>query len=96
MTTPTPQRKSIAPEAQAIYDAELRHKVEPQENGKYLSLDVVSGDYEVDADDIAAGNRLLGRQPNARMFTFRIGYPTMGRFGGPRLPKGASKDIYYD
>ncbi len=94
MTTPTPQRKSIAPEAQAIYDAELRHKVEPQENGKYLSLDVDSGDYEVDESYITTSNRLRARRPEARMFTFRIGYPTMGRFGGPRLPKEARKNTY--
>ena len=93
MAIPSHNRKSIAPEAHAIYDAELRHKVEPHQNGKFLSLDVDTGDYEIHSSNVIASNRLHDRRPGARVFTFKIGYPTMGRFGGPRLPKGAKSEM---
>ena len=92
MAIPSHNRKPIAAKAHAIYDAELRHKVEPYESGKFLSLDVDTGDYEIHSSNVIASNRLHDRRPGARVFTFKIGYSTMGRFGGPRRPRGAKSE----
>ncbi|MCY4416709.1 MAG: hypothetical protein OXE87_10440 [Chloroflexi bacterium] len=68
--------------AEEFYERELLPKLMPTEKGKILVLDVESYDYEVDADWLAASDRLQSRHPGAFEFAFRIGYPavvTLGR-----------------
>ena len=72
--------------AHAIYDADIRHLVEPDHHGEYLTLDVVTGEYEIDADDQAASSRMLERYSAGTLVTLRIGYPAYGTFGF-RVPR---------
>ncbi len=65
----------------AMYDSKIRHLVEPERQGEYLTLDVVTGEYEIDADEIAATSRMLERHSAENLFTFRIGYLAFGAFG---------------
>ena len=39
--------------------------MEPQENGKFIVIDVESGDYEINKEDVVASSRLRERRPNA-------------------------------
>ena len=67
---------SIGHRARAIYDAELRH-LEAEHKGKFLVLDVPTGDYEIDAKHVQAVLRMLERHPvdeERAFFSFRIGY----------------------
>ena len=41
-----------------IYRQQLRSQVMPHAKGKFLILDIESGDYEIDADDTSAEERL--------------------------------------
>ena len=72
--------------AQAFYETELLPKLLPTEKGKILVLDIKSGDYALGADMVEADARLLARRPDAYLHTFRVGYPTVGKLGGPRRP----------
>lgn len=76
-------RSEFAARAHAIYDAELRHKLEPREHGRYLALEVETGDYEI-ADSFGGANeKLRERHPlPAKFFVFRIGYPAALKMGG--------------
>jgi len=47
--------------AEQIYRRSIRDKVMPQHNGKFLIVDIESGDYEIDEDDLAAEDRLRAR-----------------------------------
>ena len=47
-----------------IYQRDIRNKVMPGEKGKFLILDIESGDYEVDEDDLRAEERLRDRHPD--------------------------------
>src|SRR5438105_3277073 len=38
----------------AIFDQRVRPSLRPDDNGKFVAIDVDSGDYEIDADDYAA------------------------------------------
>ena len=67
--------------AHAIYHAEIRHLVEPAHHCEFLTLDVATGEYEIDADDLVARSRMLERHPPENLFTFRIGYRAFGTFG---------------
>lgn len=68
-----------------VYRKDIRPKVMPEHKGKFLSLDVLSGDYEVDADDMAAWERLAARQPHGVFCGKRIGYKQAYSFGSQRL-----------
>ena len=62
--------------AKEIYQERIKPSVEPQEKGKFIAIDVASGDYEIDAELLDAFDRLHQRQPNAVAYGGRIGYPT--------------------
>jgi predicted aspartyl protease len=47
----------IVARGKAIYEQRLRAQLEPQNVGKFLVIDIETGDYEMDADDLAASLR---------------------------------------
>lgn len=74
--------EEVASRGEAIYDQEIRHDVEPEQEGKFLVLDVETGEYEIDEDDLTATKRLLARRPEAVLYGLRIGYPAAYHLGG--------------
>lgn len=76
------QEDSVVSQAIAIYDTNIRHLVEPEHHGEYITLDVKTGEYEFDADDLAANFRMLERHSPETLVTLRIGYPAYGTFVG--------------
>ncbi len=71
----------IGQRGQALYDQTIRAQVEPDHRGKFLILDVNTGDYEIDAEDLTAPKRLLARRPDAVLFGVRIGHRAAYRLG---------------
>ncbi|MDE0297683.1 MAG: hypothetical protein OXN17_03560 [Candidatus Poribacteria bacterium] len=76
----TPQE--IESRGEAIYVRQIRDKVNPKHKGEFLVIDIESGAYEVNADDLVATKRLLTSVPNAVVYGLRIGFPTAYRIGG--------------
>lgn len=64
----------------AIYENNIRRLVEPDDTGKFVVIDVYSGDYEIDERDGAAAGRLLKRRPGAMTWAVRVGYPAAYRW----------------
>ena len=71
----------VARRGEAIYEQHIRAKVEAQHQGKFLVLDIETGEYEIDEDDLSATKRALARRPDAVLYGLRIGYPTAYRIG---------------
>ena len=74
-----------------IYEDRIKALVEPQENGRFIVIDIESGDYEIDADSLAAEDRLQARRPDAVGFLGRVGYESaynMGWGGGYKSGSG--------
>jgi hypothetical protein len=46
-----------------------------------VAIDIETGTYEVDANELAASDRLLARVPNAQIWLRRIGFRYTHRFG---------------
>ncbi len=42
-----------------MYERQIRDKVELKHKGKFLVIDIETGKYEIDDDDLAATKRLL-------------------------------------
>ncbi len=73
--------ETVAARGDAIYASHIRSVVETQQD-KFLVLDVLSGDYETDWDDMAAQERLEKRRPRGVFYGLRIGSPATYFVGG--------------
>lgn len=76
------EKGEIARRGKEIYESKIRALVEADNIGKFLVIDVESGDYEVDKSEIAADNRLRERHPGAVFYLMRIGYRAAYSIGG--------------
>ncbi len=65
-----------------LYEREIRPKVEPEHRGKFLVVDIRTGDYEIADDDLTASDRALAKHPDAVLYGVRIGAPVSYRLGG--------------
>ena len=64
-----------------IYQEQIKPLVEPWENGKFIAIDIESGDYEIAEKMLIASHRLRDRLPDAIRFGGRVGYPSAYRIG---------------
>ena len=62
-----------------IFDRQIRPALRPEDNGKFVAIDVETANYEIDEDDYAAVMRLRSRKPEADVWLMRAGYPTTCR-----------------
>ena len=74
--------KEVETRGEAIYEQQIRTEVEAKNKGKFLVIDIETGEYEIDPDDLVATKRLLAKRPNAILYGLRIGFPTAYRIGG--------------
>ncbi len=81
MTSKKYTNDEIGDLADKIYDEQIKHLVEPQEIGKFIVIDVESGDYEIGEDSLVVGDRLRARRPNAVGFLTRVGPDTAFHIG---------------
>lgn len=72
----------ITKRGQALYDQQIRARVEASHEGKFLVLDIETGEYEIDVSEVAALKRAKARNPGAALYILRVGYPTTYRVGG--------------
>ena len=78
LTVPTTRRTldELAALGAEVFDRQVRSALRPEDDGKFVAIDVETGDYEVDSDDYAAVTRLRLRKPAADVWLMRVGYPT--------------------
>ena len=80
-TQPRYSREEFARRGDEIYERELRTLQETENEGKFVAIDIESGTYEVDANELAASDRLRARVPTAQIWLRRIGSRYAHRFG---------------
>jgi hypothetical protein len=64
-----------------VFDRRIRPALRPEDDGKFIAIDVDSGDYEIDEDDYTAITRLEARKPAAEVWLMRAGFPATCRMG---------------
>ena len=67
-----------------LFEREIRAKVAGEDPHRYLLIDVESGDFETDANEMAAFDRLHARRPNAMIYFRKVGTHISRRFGSTR------------
>ncbi len=75
-------RDEIATRGEEIYERAIRSKVESQFEGFFLVMDIETGEYELDRDDLAAAKQMLAKHPDAILYGLRIGHRAAYRLGG--------------
>jgi hypothetical protein len=82
MTKPRYTAAETVRRGQELYEREIRAKVEPENIGKYILVDIETGEYEIGTDYHSVARRMLDKKPGAALCALRIGYPAAGRIGG--------------
>jgi len=72
-----------------LYEREIRQRVEPEHNGRFLVLDIRSGDYEIAEESVTAYDRAAAKHPDGALYLVRVGSPTAVRLGGQSQPRAA-------
>ena len=73
----------VVQRGQALYEQQIRAVVDTAENkGKMLVINIETGEWEMDADDVAAAQRAKVHFGDALLFSMRIGYSAAYRIGG--------------
>jgi hypothetical protein len=79
---PTQQNRSpeeLARRGTDVFDRCVRPALRPEDDGKFVAVDVQTGDYEIDDDDYAAVARLRDRHASADIWLVRAGETTTYR-----------------
>jgi hypothetical protein len=69
----------------ALYEREIRSRVEPAYRGKVVAIDVDRGEYVIDDNALTASERLLTQHPDAEIWCVRVGSRVLHRLGGRPL-----------
>ena len=81
MTRAVLDHHELARRGQEYYDRVLRAKLEPHHKGKFLALEVETGDYELGDSQLEALDRVEAKHPDSVFYILRIGYRTAARIG---------------
>jgi hypothetical protein len=84
-TTGTPRSpQELARLGTEVFDRRVRPALRPDDDGKFVAIDVDSGEYEIDPDDYTAVTRLRARVPAADVWLARADSMTTCRIGWRR------------
>jgi hypothetical protein len=69
-----------------VYEARVRPHLTAADEGKFVAIDIETGEYEIDADELEACDKLTARVPDAQVWLVRVGSRYLHRFGGRDTP----------
>ena len=78
-------KEEFAQRGDHLYQTQIRPKVEADNHGKIVAIDIETGTFEVADDILAATDHLFERLPEAQPWIVRIGHRTVHRFGAQSL-----------
>lgn len=87
MQTATQTPQEVVQRGMTIYAQQLKPQVEAGNYGKFLVINTNTGEYEMDADDVAAAKRANARFSDAPLFSMRVGHAAAYRLGSRRIIK---------
>ncbi|MUG97585.1 hypothetical protein F7734_36810 [Scytonema sp. UIC 10036] len=80
--------EEVAQRAKQFYEDGIRQQVEHSDNiGKMIVIDAETGEYGIDKTVVESALSLKQKNPNARLFTIRIGYDVAFSFGNAPLKR---------
>jgi hypothetical protein len=64
-----------------IYHRDIYPQLQPDSVSKIVAIDITTGAWEIDNDEIVASKRLEKRYPDAQIWIVRVAYRYVRRFG---------------
>jgi len=80
-TKPRYSKEEFAQRGDSLYERDLQGVVENGNEGNFVAIDIETGAYEIDSDELSASDRLRARLPDAQIWLRRIGSRYARRFG---------------
>jgi len=80
-TEPRYSKEEFARRGDAMYDRDVAPAVGDRHRGEFVAIDIETGAYEIDADELKASDRLRARVPDAQIWLRRVGSRYARRFG---------------
>ena len=80
-------KQQFARRGDAIYERDILPRLTEDDKGKYVLIDIETGDYEIDDDQLAASDRLWKRHPKAQPWLRRVGYRHAHTLAGRNPPE---------
>jgi hypothetical protein len=90
MAHPKPTSDEIAQLGNAIYERDIRPRVEHDHHGEVVVIDIDTGEFEVSPDHLTAARNARIKRPDATLFAVRVGYPALARIGGRSMTRPRS------
>ena len=83
MRVPEPRysKEEFARRGDEIYHRAIGPRVGPEDEGKFVVIDIETGAHEIDQDELAASDRLLARNLDAQVWQFALALVTLGGLG---------------
>lgn len=78
-------KEEIARRGDALYESAVRPNLKPKDERKFVAIDIETGEFEIDDDELTACDRLRARLPKAQIWLVRVGSWYVHRFGGHGL-----------
>jgi hypothetical protein len=78
-TEPRRTPEELARLRSEVLEHRVRPMLRPEDDGKFVAVDVQTGDYEDSDDDYAAVSRLRARNPAADVWLSQVGQPAAYR-----------------
>ena len=63
--------EEVKRQAHEIYEAQIRPRLAPGDEDRYVKIDVLSGDYEIGDNSATTGRKLRERRPDAVIHTMQ-------------------------
>ena len=79
--TPHYSKEEFARRGDELYERNVRPNVDINDEGKFVVIDIDTGDYEIDIDELDAYDRLIARNPEAQVWVMQVGSRYARRFG---------------
>lgn len=70
--------------AEKIFERSIKDQLRPEDNGKFLAINIQTGEFEIDSDDVEAIERLRNRSPEGQIWLRKTDSKYAARFSGFR------------
>ena len=78
-------KEEFARRGDALVDSKVRRNLTPADEDKFVAIDIETGEYELDKNEMKAAERLRRRVPDPQIWLVHVTLGYLHRFGGHGL-----------
>jgi hypothetical protein len=77
-------KEEFARRGDAMYENVIHPQLKAGDDGKFAAIDIETGEFAIDPDELKACRKLRKRTPDAQIWMVRVGYRYVHRFGNKK------------